>query len=104
MFLRRSYICVYLIADGKAIDTHKHYIEAAGHSEHAWFIEQLAKDPGGLNAIARGPKPSRGPRKLNKGGRRSEDLQAILKAPSQRGPIDDPIYPFSARTKDSLMV
>ena len=81
---------VYVTAEGKAIDTHKHYVEAAGHSEHAWFVQELVKDAGGLKRIASGPKPKKGRGKGSRGGRRSEELQAILTTPSNRGPIDDP--------------
>ena len=104
MFLRRNYCIIYVTADGKAIDTHKHYVEAAGHTEHAWFIQELVKDAGGLKRIASGPKPKKGRGKGKKGGRRCEELQAIMKAPSQRGPIDDPKVAAGGQINDSLFI
>lgn len=94
---------MYVTSDGKAIDTHKHYIEAAGHSEHAWFVEQLVNDPTGLDAIARGPKHGKGFRKANKGARRSQDLHTLLNSASDRGPTDDPVSDSAVPTDDSVM-
>ena len=98
MYLHRTYTSVYVTSDGRAIDMHKHYIEAAGHSEHAWFIQELVKDPGGLDFIARVPRHSKGVRKLNKGPRRSQDLHTLLTAASERGPIDEPVCSSAAPT------
>ena len=103
MYLRRTFTSVYVTSDGKAIDTHKHYIEAAGHSEHAWFVEQLVNDPTGLDAIARGPKHGKGFRKANKGARRSQDLHTLLNSASDRGPTDDPVSDSAVPTDDSVM-
>ena len=103
MYLRRTFTSVYVTSDGRAIDTHKHYVEAASHSEHAWFIEQLVNDPGGLDAIARGPKHSKAVRKVNKGDRRSQGPHTVLTSASQRGPIDDPVPSNAVLTEDFLM-
>jgi hypothetical protein len=85
MFLRRTFVTIYLTDSGKAVDCHKHYIEACGHSEHAWFIETLQK-PDGLANIASGPKNSKPqPKKPKAKSKRSEALSAMLRSPSSRG-------------------
>jgi hypothetical protein len=85
MFLRRTFVTIYLTDSGKAVDCHKHYIEACGHSEHAWFIETLQK-PDGLANITSGPKNSKPqPKKPKAKSKRSEALSAMLRSPSSRG-------------------
>ena len=85
MYLRHNFVTVYVAADKTVLDTHKHFIEAAGHSEHAWFIKQL-QTPGKLDSIATGPKNSM-PRYSNPKpkSKTSEELLQRLKWPSRRG-------------------
>ena len=56
-YLRNSFKAVFITADGAVVDTHKHYIEACGQTEHLWFIKGLENPklfP--LRAYAKGPK------------------------------------------------
>ena len=55
MYLRRSFTAVYVAQGSRSVDTHKHYIEGAGHTEHIEFIDKL-QTPEELEPIARGPQ------------------------------------------------
>ena len=41
MFLRNSYTFVYVTKDGMVRDTHRHYVQGGGHSEHSIFIKAV---------------------------------------------------------------
>ena len=55
MYLRRNYVVVYVGPESRSIDTHKHYVEGGGYTEHTEFIDKL-QTPEELEPIARGPK------------------------------------------------
>ena len=38
MYVRRTFVSVYVLENGRVVDMDKHWMEAAGQSEHAWFI------------------------------------------------------------------
>ena len=57
MYLRRNYVVVYVGPESRSIDTHKHYVEGGGYTEHTEFIDKLQR-PEELELIARGPKSS----------------------------------------------
>ena len=57
MYLRQNSATIFVAADTHILGTQKHFIEAAGHSEHAWFTNGF-QTPGKLDPIATGPKTS----------------------------------------------
>ena len=84
-YLRQNFVTVYVTEDNRVVDTHKHFIEAAGHSEHGWFIQRL-QTPGKLEPIAKGPKNSMpSARKQKAQPKVPVELLARLQAPSKRG-------------------
>ena len=85
MYIRRNFVAIYVSKDKTALDTHKHFIEAGGHSEHAWFISRL-QTPEKLEAVRTGPKNSMPHHSKPKAkGKTPEELLKKLRAPSQRG-------------------
>ena len=88
-YLRQNFVSVYVTDDNRALDMHKHFMEAGGHSEHAWFISRL-QTPGKLQRIAQGPKNSMPiVRKQKAKAKMPEELLARLQAPSRRGLAED---------------
>ena len=88
-YLRQNFVTVYVTVDNRVIDTHKHFIIAAGHSEHAWFIHRL-QSPGKLEPIAKGPKNSMPcVRKQKPQPKIPDGLLARLQAPSKRGLVEE---------------
>ena len=60
MYLRRTFVTVYVLEDGGVVDMHKHWVEAGGQSEHSILVEGL--QPGSsfpLADYAGGPKNSK---------------------------------------------
>ena len=51
MYLRRNYVVVYVDPESRSIDTHKHYVEGGGYTEHTEFIDKL-QTPEELELIA----------------------------------------------------
>ena len=89
MYLRRSFVSIYVAADKAALDTHKHFIEAGGHSEHAWFINRL-QTPAKLDRIATGPKNSMPHHtKPKPKSKVPEELRQRLQCPSRRGLMEN---------------
>ena len=60
IYLRQTFVSVFLLEGGQAVDQHRHFIEAGGQSEHSIFFAGLA-DPSvfNLQAFAQGPRNSR---------------------------------------------
>jgi hypothetical protein len=88
-YLRQTYVTVWVCDDGSVVDGHKHFVEAAGHTEHQMLVKGLhfpKMFP--LADIAFGPANSR-PHKF-KGKRRSrisDALRDMLDAPVQKGKV-----------------
>ena len=61
IFLRQSFVTVYVCpqgVDGKdkvCVDTHKHYIEGCGWTEHSVFVKMLSTGQDKVEKIPRGP-------------------------------------------------
>lgn len=96
MNLRQAYVAVYVAVDGTVVDTHKDFVDCAGHTEHQLFIKGLlSKTEAGkawIAPIAFGPKSSRpGKRKRRPLPKRSEDLKRMLRPPGSARPHASPI-------------
>ena len=92
-YLRQTFVTVWVCADGSVVDGHKHFVEAAGHSEHQLLVKALhfpKEFP--LANICFGPKNSR-PRKfkLIRRCRMSDALREMLEAPLQKGKVVIPL-------------
>ena len=84
-YSRENFVSVYVTDDNRALDMHKHFMEAGGHSEHAWFISRL-QTPRQLQRIAQGPKNFMPVVQKQKAkAKMPEELLARLQAPSRRG-------------------
>jgi hypothetical protein len=89
MYLRRTFVSVYITTEGMAVDAHKHFIEACGHTEHTWFFSRLQSDDL-LLPIALGPRNSRAPVqgttvKPKPKAKTSDATLSKLRAVSERG-------------------
>ena len=81
MYLRRTFVSVFYTSSGKVADEHKHFVEAAGYSEHSVFITALRK-PGYLDEYKKGPQNSRSDKpKHPKKSKMSEKTKFMLSAP-----------------------
>ena len=84
IYLRLTFVTVYVTVGGNIVDTHKHCIEGGGHSEHCEFIRALRAPDGFIQPVARGPKNSR-PRKGKRPkakAKLSARTRAMLAAPA----------------------
>ena len=84
MYLRHTFVTVYVLEDGTAVDLHKHFVEAAGQSEHSIFIGGLQPNTNfKLLKQALGPKNSQPGQKKHRVGKpkRSAALQKMLAPP-----------------------
>ena len=81
MTLRHAFTAVFLTTCGKLVDTHKHYVESLGQSEHSWFFTGLEKPSAfPLAPFAQGPRNSLPTCKRPKPkAKRSSVLSAMLK-------------------------
>ena len=88
MYLRRSFVSVYLTAEKEAVDGHKHYVEAAGFSEHQLFVQAIMRNDD-AKPLPRGPKNSRPAEKKRpkQKAKRSEALKRMLAAPGAKLPL-----------------
>ena len=63
VYLRQTFVTVWVTADRTVFDGHKHFIEGAGYTEHAQFVERLLNKKD-LTEVPQGPKSSRHPQPL----------------------------------------
>ena len=71
--------------ESRTIDTHKHYVEGGGYSEHSVFIDML-QTPDELEPIGRGPKNTdRRPQHVKAKAKASQETLDLLRTPSRRG-------------------
>ena len=85
MYLRRVFTTVYVGKTSRTIDTHKHYVEGAGYSEHSVFID-LLQTPEELEPIGRGPKnKDRRPQHVKAKAKASQETLDLIRTPSGRG-------------------
>ena len=77
MYLRRTFVSVYVLDDGSVVDVHKNFVEGAGQSEHGWLVSGLEpSNPFRIGQAAAGPVNSR------PGGKRGaiqKEKPAVLK-------------------------
>ena len=94
MHLRHAYVSVFVCSDDTVVDEHKHWMQAAGQSEHAWFVASLLNLPQYQEALQqhkRGPVNSQ-PKKVAKiqpKAKRSEELKRMLQAPEEESVCPD---------------
>ena len=92
MYLRRSFTAVYVAQGSRSVDTHKHYIEGAGYTEHIEFIDKL-QTPEELEPIARGPQNTgKRPKHAKAKPKACLETLNLLRTPSNRGvayPMDN---------------
>ena len=84
MYLRHTFVAVYVLENGRVIDGHKHWMEAAGQSEHAWFVAGLENPKVyRIQQQALGPENSTPCRRKQRDTKpqRSEALRTMLGAP-----------------------
>ena len=88
MYLRQSFVSVFITEDGRAVDQHRHFVEGGGQSEHSVFVSGFADGAAfRLDPLALGPKNSR-PRqpKHEPRGTRSAALKRMLGPPEHDAP------------------
>ncbi|CAJ1417761.1 unnamed protein product [Effrenium voratum] len=102
--LRHRYCTVYVRTDNTVVDAHQHFVEGAGHTEHALFVESLLRPAASL-AVPKG-KASSGPGKRASKQARSERLRTMLQPPvalaSQEG-VALPLQDLPAEMSDQVM-
>ena len=57
MYLRQTFVCVY-VCGSACVDTHKHFIEGGGWTEHSVFVGLLKQGKEKIAKIPKGPKNS----------------------------------------------
>ena len=55
MYLRQSFVTLYVLEDGGIIDHHKHF-QQGGFTEHTCFLAATVDSRGFLTPIPQGPK------------------------------------------------
>ena len=91
-YLRRTFVTVFVTTDGSVLDGHKHFIEAAGQSEHAIFVKGFVDEQKfNLKGIKMGPKNSMPGYKppSAKGKHHSERLKKMLGPPEHEEALGD---------------
>jgi len=102
MYLRRTFVSVYVLDGGEVVDMHKHWNEAGGQSEHTHFVKGLQPASSfSLSSGALGPKSSRPqPKKHPVAPKRSAALKSKLGPPLDGTPLELPVSDFNLRHGD----
>ena len=82
MYLRQSFVTLYVLEDGGIIDHHKHF-QQGGFTEHTCFLAATVDSRGFLTPIPQGPKVKALAKKKGKKVKRSERTKAMLKPPGE---------------------
>lgn len=76
IFLRQTFVSVYVCTDGSCVDTHKHFIEGGGWTEHSLFVRLLKQGKAKVAKLPKGPKNSVGSEK-GKGPGSPQDVGSV---------------------------
>jgi len=90
MYLRYTFVTVYVLSDGRIVDAHKHFVEQGGQTEHSLFIDSIEHpDKFQSDAFAHGPansKPKKEKKHPKAKAKRSVELRKKLGPPLHEGP------------------